>query len=812
MAANGKTNGKAAKTNGQWVGQRFKRKEDPRLIQGTSHYTDDLRLPGLLHCAIVRSTFAHAKIESINTDAARVLPGVVAVVTSADFADKGPVPCAIQMPDLKVPKHPFLATGRVRYVGEPVAAVVAHDPYIARDAAEMVEVNYDPLPAVVDPEKALQSDSTIVHEDFGSNRAFTHELKNGDIAGAFKRADHVVKARLINQRLAPIAMEPRGVVAEYLPGENRLTVWSSTQIPHLLKTQISLMVGLPETAVRVITPEVGGGFGSKLNVYREEGLIPALAMKLGKPVKWIEMRRENIAATIHGRDTINYLELALKKDGTILGLKLREIADIGAYHQLLTPLIPQLTALMITGCYKIPAVDIHITGVFTNKMATDAYRGAGRPEATYAIERMVDLAARELNMDTAEIRRKNFPQPKEFPFTTATGLTYDSASYQKSLAKALDLAGYDSLRKRQQAARKQGKYYGIGVATYVEICAIGPSAATPAGGWESGTVRIEPTAKVTVLTGSSPHGQGEETTFAQIVADQFGINPADVTVLHGDTMVVPYGIGTFGSRATAVGGTAIYYAVQKLKTKIATLAAHLLGAKPADIVIANGRVGVKGNPKKSMPFGELVLAAYTARNIPPGFEPGMEATHFFEPSNFTFPFGAHVVAVEIDPETGETKFEKYVAVDDCGNVINPLIVDGQIHGGIAQGMAQAMYEELIYNEDGQLVTGTLMDYAVPKPPHVPSFILDRTVTPSPVNPMGVKGVGEAGTIASTPAVVNAVCDALSHLGVHHIDMPLKPEKVWRAIENARASASTQTPVLAAAASKSTGGKTNRRHA
>jgi len=812
MAANGKTNGKAAKTNGQWVGQRFKRKEDPRLIQGTSHYTDDLRLPGLLHCAIVRSTFAHAKIESINTDAARVLPGVVAVVTSADFADKGPVPCAIQMPDLKVPKHPFLATGRVRYVGEPVAAVVAHDPYIARDAAEMVEVNYDPLPAVVDPEKALQSDSTIVHEDFGSNRAFTHELKNGDIAGAFKRADHVVKARLINQRLAPIAMEPRGVVAEYLPGENRLTVWSSTQIPHLLKTQISLMVGLPETAVRVITPEVGGGFGSKLNVYREEGLIPALAMKLGKPVKWIETRRENIAATIHGRDTINYLELALKKDGTILGLKLREIADIGAYHQLLTPLIPQLTALMITGCYKIPAVDIHITGVFTNKMATDAYRGAGRPEATYAIERMVDLAARELNMDTAEIRRKNFPQPKEFPFTTATGLTYDSASYQKSLAKALDLAGYDSLRKRQQAARKQGKYYGIGVATYVEICAIGPSAATPAGGWESGTVRIEPTAKVTVLTGSSPHGQGEETTFAQIVADQFGINPADVTVLHGDTMVVPYGIGTFGSRATAVGGTAIYYAVQKLKTKIATLAAHLLGAKPADIVIANGRVGVKGNPKKSMPFGELVLAAYTARNIPPGFEPGMEATHFFEPSNFTFPFGAHVVAVEIDPETGETKFEKYVAVDDCGNVINPLIVDGQIHGGIAQGMAQAMYEELIYNEDGQLVTGTLMDYAVPKPPHVPSFILDRTVTPSPVNPMGVKGVGEAGTIASTPAVVNAVCDALSHLGVHHIDMPLKPEKVWRAIENARASASTQTPVLAAAASKSTGGKTNRRHA
>ena len=801
MATNGKSNGKPAKTNGHWVGQRFKRKEDPRLIQGISHYTDDIRLPGLLHCAFLRSPYANAKIQSINTDEARALPGVIAVVTASDFADKGPVPCAIVMPDLKVPKHPFLATGQVRYVGEPVAAVVAEDAYTARDAAEMIQVDYEPLPAVVDPEKALQKGSTLVHQDTGSNQAFTHELKNGDITGAFKRADKVIKARLLNQRLAPIAMEPRGVVAEYLPGENRLTVWSSTQIPHLLKTQISLMVGLPETAVRVITPEVGGGFGSKLNVYREEGIIPALAMKLGRPVKWSETRRENIAATIHGRDTINDVELAVKKDGTILGLKVRILADIGAYHQLLTPLIPQLTALMITGCYKIPAVEIHITGVFTNKMATDAYRGAGRPEATYAIERMVDLAARELNLDTAEIRRKNFPQQKEFPFTTSTGLTYDSANYQNSLQKALELAGYEALRKRQQAGRKQGKLYGIGVATYVEICAIGPSAATPAGGWESGTVRIEPTAKVTVLTGSSPHGQGEETTFAQIVADQLGISPADITVLHGDTMVVPYGIGTFGSRATAVGGTAIYYAVQKLKAKIAALAAHLLGAKPADIVIAGGRVGVKNNPKKSMAFGELILAAYTAKSIPAGFEPGMEATHFFEPSNFTFPFGAHVVAVEVDPETGETRFEKYVAVDDCGNVINPLIVDGQIHGGIAQGMAQAMYEEVIYNEDGQLVTGTLMDYAVPKPPHVPSFILDRTVTPSPVNPMGVKGVGEAGTIASTPAVVNAVCDALAHLGVHHIDMPLKPEKVWRAIQNGRTSPAQVDPAIATASAK-----------
>ncbi|HTM40760.1 MAG TPA: molybdopterin cofactor-binding domain-containing protein, partial [Terriglobales bacterium] len=567
------------------------------------------------------------------------------------------------------------------------------------------------------------------------------------------------------------------------------------QIPHLLKTQVALMVGLPETAVRVIAPEVGGGFGSKLNVYAEDGVVPWLSIKLGRPIKWTETRRESLLVTIHGRDTINYLELPLKKDGTILGLRAKILADMGAYHQLLTPLIPQLTALMLPGCYKVPAFDCEIVGVFTNKMSTDAYRGAGRPEAAYDIERLMDCAAGELNMDPAKFRSKNFPQPKEFPYTTAAGLTYDSANYQQSLKRALQLAGYDKLRARQAAGRKQGKYYGIGMSTYVEICAIGPSAATPAGGWESGTVRIEPTGKVTVLTGASPHGQGQETTFAQLVADQFGISPEDITVIHGDTLAVPYGIGTFGSRGTAVGGTAIYYAVQKLKTKIATLAAHLLGAKPDQIEIAHGRVGVKGNNKKSMSWGELVLAAYTARSIPPGFEPGMEATHFFEPSNFTFPFGAHVCAVEVDAETGETKIEKYVAVDDCGNVINPLLVDGQVQGGIAQGLSQALYEEMVYNEDGQPVTGSLMDYAVPKAIHIPEFILDRTVTPTNVNPMGLKGVGEAGTIASTPCMVNAVCDALAPLGINNIDMPLKPERVWRAIAIA-------TPPAAATAGKS----------
>jgi len=775
-----------------WVGKKLKRKEDPRLIQGISHYTDDLKLAGMLCCAFARSPHAHAEITAIRTDAARALPGVIAVFTAADTSGLGPVPCAIQMPDLKIPKHPVLASGRVRYVGEPVAVVVAEDLYTARDAAELVEVDYDPLPVVTDMEKALSKDTPFVHDEFKSNQAFTHTLKNGDIDAAFKKADRIVKQRVINQRLAPIAMEPRAVLAEYLPGENRLTVWSSTQIPHLLKTQISVMVGLPETAVRVIAPEVGGGFGSKLNVYGEEGVVPWLAMKLGRPVKWAETRRENFLATIHGRDTINDLELALKKDGTILGMCSRILADMGAYHQLLTPLIPQLTALMHAGCYKIPAIEIEIVGVFTNKMSTDAYRGAGRPEATYNVERIMDVAARELGMDPAEFRRKNFPQPKEFPFTTITGLTYDSAKYQESLKRALKLAGYDALRRRQKSGWKAGKYYGIGVSTYVEICAIGPSAATPAGGWESGTVRIEPTGKVTLLTGASPHGQGEETTFAQLIADELGIDPDDVNVVHGDTMAVPYGIGTFGSRATAVGGTAAYLATQKLKAKMATLAAHLLGAKPADITIGRGRLSAKGG-KKSISFGELVMAAYTARNIPPGFEPGMEATHFFEPSNFTFPFGCHICSVEVDAETGEVKIDKYVAVDDCGNVINPLLVDGQIQGGIAQGLGQAMWEELIYNEDGQLVTGTLMDYALPKAPFLPDFILDRTVTPSPVNPMGVKGVGEAGTIASTPCLVNAVCDALSPLGVRHIDMPLKPERVWTAIRNAQSRHSKPEP-------------------
>jgi aerobic carbon-monoxide dehydrogenase large subunit len=768
----------------QYVGRRMMRKEDPRLVQGISHYVDDLRLPGTLHCVFVRSPYGYARINSIDKSDALAHPGVVAVYTADDLKGVGDVPCAGDLPDLKKPPHPPLAHGFARYVGEPVAAVIAEDLYSARDAAELVQVDYDGQPAVVDMEKALSKDTNFVHHDLGTNLAFTHPHKVGDIDAAFKKADRIVKARLINQRLAPISMEARGVLAQYLPGEKTLTVWSSTQIPHLLKTQIAVMVGMPEHSVRVVTPEVGGGFGSKLNVYAEEAVVPFASMQLGRPVKWTEQRRENIAVTIHGRDHISYVELALKNDGTFLGLRAKILADLGAYHQLLTPIIPTLTALLLTGCYKMQAVDIAIHGVFTNKMSTDAYRGAGRPEASYVIERMVDLAARELDMDPAEIRRKNFPKAKEYPWNTPTGIVYDSGNYDLTLKKALEISGYDKLRARQKQGWKLGKYYGIGLSTYVEICAMGPSSAMPAGGWESGTVRVDPTGKITVLTGASPHGQGQETTFAQIVADLFGLTPADVNIVHGDTAAVPYGIGTFGSRGTAVGGTAMYLAAQKVKSKMAAIAAHLLGAKIGDIAFSGGRVNAKAG--KSLPFGEVVGAAYVARNLPPGVDPGLEATHFFEPSNFTYPFGAHVCSVEIDSATGQVKIDKYVAVDDCGNVINPMLVEGQIHGGIAQSIGQALYEEVIYNEDGQLVTGSLMDYGPPKAAQVPEFVLERTCTPSPVNPLGVKGVGEAGTIGATPAIVNAVCDALRPLGVTHIDMPLRPEKVWRAMQKAKA--------------------------
>ena len=770
-------------TKAKWVGQRMKRKEDPRLIQGLAHYVDDLALPGQLYAAFLRSPYAHARLQRIDRSAAERAPGVVAVLVGEDVRGVlGMIPTASALPELKVPPHPPLAIEEVNHVGEPVAVVVADDRYRARDAVDLIEVDYEPLPAVTDPEKALEKNSPRVHAQFKDNQACLWKVEAGFPDKAFAKAAHVVRQRFVNQRLIPVAMEPRGVLASYDAGAEQLTVWSSTQIPHLLRTQLAAMLNVPEMRVRVIAPEVGGGFGSKLNVYGEEALIAHLAMKLGRPVKWIETRRENFLATIHGRDQINDVEAAVTKDGRILALKVRLTADLGAYHQLLTAVIPTLTGLLLLGCYKIPAVKIEYVGVFTNKMATDAYRGAGRPEATFLIERMVDLVALDLGIDPVEVRRKNFPRPKDFPYSTPTGVIYDSGNYEATLKKALEQVGYTKLREEQKRLWKQGRYLGIGLSTYVEICAMGPSSAMPAGGWESGTVRIEPTGKVTVLTGASPHGQGQETSFAQIVADELGISPEDVIVTHGDTQAVPYGIGTFGSRATAVGGTAMFLSLQKLKQKLARMAGHLLKVDPKRIEIGEGKLFVKGSPKKSKTFLEVVQAAYMAKTLPAGFEPGLEATTFFEPSNFTFPFGAHVCVVEVDAETGDVHIRRYVAVDDCGNVINPLLVDGQVHGGIVQSIGQALFEEAVYDENGQLVTGELMDYAIPRAADVPRLETARTVTPSPVNPMGVKGVGEAGTIAATPAVVNAVVDALRPLGVRDIPMPLKRERIWEILQ------------------------------
>ena len=758
------------------VGKRIRRREDPRLITGTATYVEDVQMPGMQFAVIVRSPHAAARIRSIDTKQAESAPGVVCVFTGKDTKNVGPVPCGAALPGLRVPHHHILATDRVYFVGHPVAVVVARDRYLARDAADLIEVDYDVLPAVADPEKAIAPGAPPVHPEWPDNTAFTFHQEGGDVDKAFASADVVVKQRITSQRLIPMAMETRGVVAEWRGADRQLNLYTSTQIPHLVRTMVAGMLGLDENRLRVIAPEVGGGFGSKLNVYAEEALMGFVSMKIQKPVKWIESRRENFTCTIHGRGHVDYYEIAAKKDGTILGIKLKLIQDLGSYHQLLTPAIPTLSVLMMPGLYNTQNIRADIIGVFTNCTPTDAYRGAGRPEATHGIERMVDMLAAELKMDPAEIRLKNFVPNDKFPYHTATGLVYDSGDYALPLKNALDIVGYYKLRQEQTEARKQGKWMGIGISTYGEICAIGPSPATPAGGWESATVKIEPSGKVTIMTGACPHGQGEETTFAQIAADELGVGIDDVLVIRGDTAIVQYGIGTFGSRATAVGGSALYYALQDLKAKLTKFGAMLLESE--DVTLTGGQI-VSNKTGKSVSVKEAAAASYRALKLPPNTEPGLVATRFWEPPNFTFPFGAHIVVTEIDGETGQIKIRRYVAVDDCGNVLNPLIVDGQVHGGVAQGLGQALWEQAVYDENGQLITGELMDYAMPRAHLMPWIENHNTVTPSPVNPLGVKGVGEAGTIGCSPAVVNSVVDALSPLGVRHIDMPLTPEKIWK---------------------------------
>jgi len=776
------------------VGERVKRREDPRLIQGRGTYVDDLAVVGMRHMAFKRSDVAHGHIRSIDTSAAEQMEGVEAVFTGAQIAEfLAPMPIGTPFPS---PDHRAVAVNTVRYPGEPVAVVVARDRYIARDAADAIIVEYDQLPAVVDVERAMTGQPTVIHPAFPNNLAVplvpsgTGVSESGTVDDtaineAFAKAEVVVSQRMVNQRLAPSAMEPRGVIAHYEHGKGTMTIWSSTQNPHILRTFIAALTGLGQDQVRAIAPEVGGGFGCKINIYGEEYVAAAISKHLEIPVKWTEDRSEAFVATIHGRDIIGYVDLAAKKDGTVLGLKLRLIADIGAYNMLLTAAIPTLTMMMANATYNIPAIRTTLTEVFTNKTPTDAYRGAGRPEATYFVERAMDMLARELKMDPAELRRKNFIKPHQFPFQTQVGAVYDSGDYEKALDRALKNCNWKQLLAERDDARKQGRLMGVGLSMYVEVCGLGPSAALPTGGWEHAQVTIERDGRITATTGASPHGQGNETTFAQMLADQFGIPYENITILHGDTGVVKQGIGTFGSRSQAVGGTAIHLAGGKVKTKMAKFAAALLEAHEDDLVFQNSTISVKGSPASGKSFGEVAAFAYRPVPMPPGMNPGLSEEVFWEPTNNTYPFGCHIVVMEIDRETGEPTLTRMIAVDDAGTLINPMIVDGQIHGGLAQGIGQAMIEEVVYGEDGQLLTGSFMDYAIPRASDLPRFELDVTVTPTPVNPLGAKGVGEAGTLGSTPAVVNAAVDALSEFGVTHIDMMLRPEKLWRIIQGGR---------------------------
>ncbi len=765
------------------VGARVKRKEDPRLITGSSNYVDDFNPRGVGHLGILRSVYAHAKINGIDTSAAKAHPGVIAVFTGADVPELDrPMPhgegetAGGQKGMVGIVTAP-LATDRVRHVGQAIAAVVAEDRYIARDALDLIVVDYEPLDAVIDIEEAVKDGAPQLYDEVPNNTAYTWTRKRGEVDAAFAEAEVTVTQRMNNQRLAAISLETRGVLAQPDPLSGGLTVYTSTQNPHSVRAEIARTLGLSEIEIRVVAPEVGGGFGAKISSYPEEMIVAALARKLNRPVKWIETRSEHLLATHHGRGQINEISLAAKRDGTITGLRMRCLADLGAYPR--DASVPPLTGMLMSGVYGYQNVDIEIRGVYTNTMATGAYRGAGRPEAAYYVERIMDVLAAELGIDPVEVRRKNFIPPDAFPYKTPTGPTYDSGDYNKPLDKALAAADYQGQRAEQRQLRAQGRYRGIGVVTFTEICGFGP--------FDSASVRVEPSGKVTVATGISPHGQGQETTFAQMVADELGVSMDDVIVVHGDTARTPAGKGTMGSRGLVVGGSALFKTLGQIKEKATKIAAHLLEASPEDIEFREGKFGVKGAPDRTKTLVDIAAAAYSG-SLPDEIGTGLEATDFFAPPGTTFPFGADVVTVEVNPETGEVALLRYVAIDDCGRVISPLLVDGQVHGGLTQGIAQALFEEVVYDEQGQLVTGTLMDYAVPKPEYVPMFENDRTETPSPHNPLGAKGIGELATIGSTPAVVNAVVDALAPFGIRHLDMPLRPQRIWQAIQDAQAKA------------------------
>jgi carbon-monoxide dehydrogenase large subunit len=756
----------------------------------------------MVYAAILRSPYAHAKIKSINKDKAAKYPGVITVLTGEDFKELPALPCAWQADAGRIQNNVntprVLEIDRVTHAGMGVAVVVAENRYVAEDALNLIEVDYEPLPVVVDAEKTTQPGAPQIHENAPNNICMDWSCGDKDgTDSALGSAEVVVKQRLLNQRLIPNPIEPRGCIAQYMPASEEYTVWMTSQDPHIMRLLMTAFVfGIPETKMRVIAPQVGGGFGTKIFLYPEYCLMVALAKKVGRPVKWMETRRENYVATTHGRDHVTDIEVGANRDGRITALKVKTYANLGGILSTIGPGIPTtLYGRLLSGAYKIPHIYCNVIGTYTNTGMVDAYRGAGRPEATYVVERAVDLVANELNMDPTEVRRKNFVQPGDFPYAPAdnilAGLKYDSGDYEKALDKGLEMVGYSSFRQEQEEARKQGKYLGVGFSTYIEMCGAAPSAwigVSPTGQgwgaamWESANVRVHLTGKVIVTIGTQSHGQGHETTMAQIVAEELGIPVEDITVQLGDTLGTPFGYGTYASRSAAVGGTAVLKSAQKIKEKAKRLAAHMLEAATEDMTFKDGKAFVKGSPEKGKTIQEVAAAAALAYSMPAGMEPFLDDITYYDPPECTYPFGTHICVVEVDKDTGEVKVLRYISVDDVGKQINPLIVNGQIHGGIAQGVAQALWEGAVYDENGQLTSGSMMDYAVPKASFFPNLELGKTETPSPNNPLGVKGVGETGTIASTPAVVNAVMDALSPFGIKHLDMPLTPEKLWRAMQ------------------------------
>ena len=775
---------------GRIVGAPIERKEDKKLLEGQAQWVDNMHVPGTVFLGIVRSPYAHARITRVEVEPALAHAGVVAAWSGADLAEEwaASLPCAwIPTEDTNAPEHKPVAVDRVRYAGDAVAVVAATSRAAAEDAIELVEVDYEPLPAVVDAEAALADDAPLVHDEFGTNRCYVWRLDAGEVDRLFAEAAVTVRERYRQNRLIPNAIEPRAVFVTPIPATGDYTLWSTTQVPHIARTTLSMVTGISEAKLRVIAPDVGGGFGSKLNVYAEEALALAVARRLGRAVKWTEGRTESYVATIHGRDQEQEIELAATADGRITAVRARLVTAMGAYLQLVTPGIPLLGAWLFGGAYAVEGYSFECTGVFTHTTPTDAYRGAGRPEATYAIERAVDALARKLDLDPVELRRRNFIT--EFPATLASGLTIDSGDYHASLDVALEQADYDGVRAEQRARRSAGdpKRLGIGLSTYVEMCGLAPSAILgairyAAGGWDTAAVRCLPTGTLQVLTGTSPHGQGHETAWSQIAAERLGYAVEEVEVLHGDTAVVPLGMDTYGSRSLAVGGVALYHAAEKIIDKARQIAAHQWEVDVSQVDCVGG---VLHGPESSTTIKEVAFAAWTAHNLPAGMEPGLEATYVYDPPNFSWPAGAHLAVVEVDTETGNVELLRYIAVDDVGTVVNPVIVEGQIHGGIAQGVAQALYEEAVYDDDGNLLTSNMVTYLVPSAAEFPRWELHRTETPSPTNPLGVKGVGETGAIAAPAAVMNAVVDALAEDGVTDIAMPATPERVWRALKEVR---------------------------